>query len=237
MGLKRYCLISRDGVIKTRDRTVLRGNKRYQIKGRIVSTQDSSGTPTIILRVNGKRISFTVAHMMAVVWIRPGVPLRKTERVAHLDGDQTNNKLRNLKIVPRSEAPQYRFSKARAAKAALIPIQLPGEKWRTIPGCTTFHLSNLSRLKSTSLRPAMIIPPRTSSWGVAIHQIVTDGRVTGRSLASLMREVWPELAEQRTSKKRVAERGEAEGTKRGHSAVKTATKTGQKSASKRRQKA
>jgi hypothetical protein len=233
VGLKRYCLISRDGVVKTRDRTVLRGTKRHHIKGRIVATQDRSGTPTIILRLNGKCISFTISHMMAAVWLRPGVPLRTTERVAHLDSDQTNNELRNLKIVPRSEAPQYRFSKARAAKAALIPIQLPGEKWRTIPGSTTHQLSNLSRLLSTSMRPAMIIPQRTSSRGVAMYRLVQHGRVSNRSVRSLMTEVWPELTEHQPKKKRGADRGESDGTKRGRSGVKTATKT----APKRRQKA
>ena len=129
-------------------------------------------------------------RVVASTWIRP---LTKNDGIVFIDGDPFNVAVGNLKIVTALEARCAADHMDRTRKCRKRKSQLDGELWRTIPGFELYQLSNRARIKSFVLNPPVVLKKCRSPYGGAIVYLTMAGRRTSRSVAGLMREVWPEL--------------------------------------------
>ncbi len=187
-GYETTARIAKDGAVQTLDRVVIdRNGKEQRISGQLITARINGGSLVIFL----KRQQIVVGRAVAESWIRP---ITSEERVVYLDGNPTNASLDNVKIVNRSEAMQFKRNKTRASQNRKRRIQRKGEVWRQIPNFILYSISNLSRVKSRALMPETLLKVCKSGRSTDVIYLHKDGRTFARSIASLMREVWPELA-------------------------------------------
>ena len=98
--------VSSFGRVRTLDRTVLRKNGTYPVKGRVLTQHDTgNGYLQVNIRINGKRIFKLVHRLVAQIYIPNPDNL---PQVNHLDCDRTNNNVENLEFCTASYNQQYR---------------------------------------------------------------------------------------------------------------------------------
>ena len=235
-GFETTARIAKDGTVETLDRVVIdcRG-KEKRINGKVLTSRKSGGS----LVTNFNRRQIIVGKAVAESWIRP---IAADERVVYVDGNPSNATLNNVKIVKRSEARQYMHNRTRASQNRKRKIQRKGELWRPVPDFELQSLSNFGRIKSRAMQPETLLKvvARPRSPGVVwLHK---NGKTFARSIASLMRQVWPELADEypysheirrrnsigrrKVASETVAKRGEKRGEKGPKNRGKMASKSG-----------
>lgn len=90
IGFEKYYSISNSGRLR---RDFLRGKPRSQI---LLPTHSKGGYPSYYLHAGGKRWATSIHNMVAMHFIGPRP---KGLHVAHLDGDNKNNRVENLRYV------------------------------------------------------------------------------------------------------------------------------------------
>ncbi len=208
--------ISRSGIIETIDREYVdaRGHRRRHRRHRL----RMSGKRSLSICIGRRRIH--VARAVYESWVRP---LRLGERLAYRDGNCRNVMLSNLIVAKRGESKRLITRKDRYARADQSPVQLQAEVWREIPGhAGRYQLSNMSRVKSVAQIPAIILTTRMSPLGSVTVSLHGPNRQC-RSIATLMRAIWPELRDEYRRVKHKS--GNVSGIE---TAKKTARKRGQK---------
>lgn len=99
----------------------------HTVEGRVLSTNnDTSGYPSFIIRLNGKRKTVRVHRVLAETFM----PIKDSQQmqVNHIDGDKTNNVVTNLEWVTPSENQLHAIK--RGLKRRLCGENNPNNKLR-----------------------------------------------------------------------------------------------------------
>ena len=100
--------VSNLGRVRSLNRIITNKNKKYEIKGKIISNSTSKlGYKKVTLQSNGERKTFQVHRLVAQTFINN--PNDKPQ-VNHIDGDKANNQVHNLEWVTSSENITHAFA-------------------------------------------------------------------------------------------------------------------------------
>ena len=191
-GLRKYLEVTSDGRVRAKARIVRtkKGQVRHRSMHELIP-QRIGQTHSVSLTIDGRQRMFTVSRLVASAWVGY---LNRSLQVVHLNGDVADDRAENLKIVPSNEAPRYRTSTSRASRSASNIRMRRGEVWRNIPGSDVTAISNFARAISRATQPPILLTVQTPKQQRPQITVMQYGRRTNRTVASLMRETWPELA-------------------------------------------